>query len=90
MTYQIPSPYKCVKCEHEFEYTPDRMHPAPVLSKNIETDRGIWNQHMPVCPKCWSEFLMKNLGLGFNTKKWRPEGSDYDVEKEKLKEKNSA
>ena len=83
MSYIYPQPYKCVKCDHEFEYTPDRMHPAPVLSKEIETERSTFQQSMPVCPKCWAEFLMANIGLGFCTQKWRPEGSDYEIEKAK-------
>jgi DNA-directed RNA polymerase subunit RPC12/RpoP len=83
MTYQLPNPYKCVKCDHEFEYSPHHTHPAPVLSKQIETDRGIWNQHMPVCPRCWGDFLLKNIGIGYNTHKWKPEGSDYEIEKGK-------
>jgi len=83
MSYQLPSPYKCIKCDHEFQYSPDNGHPAPVLKREVETDRGTWNQHMPVCPKCWGAFLQEHVGLGFNTQKWRPEGSDYEVEKKK-------
>lgn len=84
MTYYSPSPYKCVKCSFDFEYTPSQTHPAPVLSREMTGDRGTWNQHMPVCPQCWARFLTENMGLGFSTQKWRPEGSDYDVEKAKI------
>lgn len=80
MSYTYPAPYKCIKCAHEFEYTPDRMHPAPVLYKAVDTDRGTYQQSMPVCPSCWATFLMKNLGLGYGTTNWNGT-SDYDKEK---------
>lgn len=82
MTYHFPSPYKCIKCDHEFQYSQDHGHPAPVLSRAVETDRGTYNQSMPVCPKCWADFLMENLGIGYGTTNWNGI-SDYDKEKNK-------
>ena len=84
MSYFAPSPYKCIKCDHEFEYSSDHMHPAPVLNQEVQTEKhGIQTKSIPVCPKCWAEFLMKNIGLGYATSVWRAEGSDYEIEKAK-------
>ena len=89
MTYQLPSPYKCVKCDHEFQYSSSHSHSGPVFARELETERGTFTQHMPTCPKCWAEFIMANVGLGFSTQKWKPEGSDYELEKAKLEEKSA-
>lgn len=83
MSYVSPSPYKCVKCDHEFEYSPHHTHAAPVLGREIETAHGLVTQSMPVCPTCWAKFLLENIGIGYSTTKWRPEGSDYEIEKAK-------
>jgi DNA-directed RNA polymerase subunit RPC12/RpoP len=83
MSYISPQPYKCVKCDHEFEHSPHHAHPAPVLQKEVQSERGTHSQAMPVCPRCWAKFLLENIGIGYNTQKWRPEGSDYQIEKEK-------
>ena len=85
--YYMPQPYKCLKCENEFQYSQSSSHSAPVLSEQYETERGTVQRHLPVCPKCWAEFLMKNLGLGYCTVSWSKDGSDY--EQAKLKEKNT-
>lgn len=79
MAYLVAQPYKCGKCGHEFKFSPDDGHPAPVLSQDYETDRGTVLRYLPVCPQCWTKFLMENIGLGFCTVKWLPEGSDYEV-----------
>jgi DNA-directed RNA polymerase subunit RPC12/RpoP len=84
MTYTLPSPYKCIKCGHEFEYARSENHGAPVMQRPVDTGRGIQTQHLPVCPNCWIQFLLANIGIGFNTQKWRPEGSDYEIEKAKI------
>ena len=78
MTYVVPQKYKCIKCEHEFQYSPHHTHPAPVLSKDVETDRGTYRQSMPVCPSCWATFLLENIGIGYQTTVWNKDGSDYE------------
>lgn len=81
MTYFIPQPYKCIKCEHEFKFSQSDGHPAPVLGESYETDRGTVQRYRPVCTNCWAKFLQENIGLGYCTTKWRPEGSDYELAK---------
>ena len=70
--YLAPQPYKCIKCGHEFKFSPHDHHPAPV---NSETD--------PVCPVCWDKFL-ESVGLGYCTVAWNKDGSEYE---RKLKNK---
>ncbi len=85
--YYAPQPYKCIKCENEFQYSQSNQHSAPVLSEQYESDRGTVQRYMPVCPKCWGAFLLKNVGVGYCTVQWSKEGSDYELAK--LKEKNT-
>ena len=85
--YYAPQPYKCIKCENEFQYSQSNSHSGPVLSEEYETKRGTLHRFMPVCPKCWADFLMKNVGLGYCTVAWTDTGSDYD--QAKLKDKNT-
>jgi DNA-directed RNA polymerase subunit RPC12/RpoP len=66
MSYIMPQPYKCIKCGHEFMFSPHCHHSAPMTS---EQD--------PACPRCWDEFL-KTVGLGYGTTAWTNEGSDYE------------
>lgn len=72
--YLVPQPYKCVKCAHEFMFSPHDKSFAPITS----SDR-------PVCPKCWDAFLAF-IGLGYGTTVWTKDGSEYD---QKIKEKNT-
>jgi DNA-directed RNA polymerase subunit RPC12/RpoP len=74
MTYLMPQPYKCIKCEYEFTFSPHNQHPAPTT---YEQD--------PVCPKCWHEFIV-GIGIGYGTTSWTKDGSAYE---QKLKEKNT-
>ena len=74
MTYLMPQPYKCIKCEHEFMFSPNDHNRAPFTSQN-----------KPVCPQCWDAFLA-TVGIGYGTAAWTKEGSEYD---QKLKEKNT-
>ena len=50
MNYILPQPHKCLKCGYEAEYSPHIQHPAPVT------------ENFTGCPKCWEEFLRKNIG----------------------------
>ena len=50
--YVIQQPHKCQKCGHIAPYGPHDEHPAPMLSSG-----------QPCCPKCWDEFLTKNIGI---------------------------
>ena len=75
MSYIVPQPYKCVKCDYEFVFSPHHTHAAPVLS--------IDERNVPMCPVCYAKFLMAHVGLSFSTSKYRPEGSDYEIEKAK-------
>jgi hypothetical protein len=75
--YYSPQQYKCVKCTFEFMYSPSNSHSGPVMSKEEETDRGTVTHSMPVCPKCWVDFLLKNVGYGLCTVDWG-QGSSYD------------
>ena len=78
MSYITPSPYRCVKCGHEFEFTPHRKHPSPVLMEEAESERrGAYTRYMPTCPQCYGEFIKQHIGLGYSTEVWTPEGSDY-------------
>jgi DNA-directed RNA polymerase subunit RPC12/RpoP len=63
--YLTPQPYRCIKCGHEEQWTPHNVQSAPI----------VWEK--PVCPKCWSEFLMANLGVMYCTIDWN-DGSEYD------------
>ena len=85
MSYFAPQPYKCIKCDHEFKFSQSDGHPAPILCEEYETNRGTVARYMPVCTKCWTKFLMENIGLGYCTVAWTKDGSDY--EQAKLKEK---
>lgn len=67
MSYCAAFPYKCIKCGHEFKFSPDDPHPAPKTSDG-----------RPSCPKCWDEFL-EALGLGYCTVAWTKEGSAYEI-----------
>ena len=82
--YITPQPYKCLKCSHEFEHTPDGTHSAPVLSRQEKDARGsVRTINMPVCPVCYAKFLMENVGIGYGTTVWFEGGSDYDKASEK-------
>jgi hypothetical protein len=72
MTYTLPQPYKCVKCDHEFMFSPHIPHPAPT---SLAGD--------PVCPRCWDKFLAESVGFGYCTVSFKKEGSDYEIEKAK-------
>lgn len=80
MSYVYSQQYKCIKCSYEFAYSPDEKHSAPVFSKDVQTPRGTYLQSLPVCPKCFEEFVMKNMGIGYCTVNWTGI-SDYDKEK---------
>jgi DNA-directed RNA polymerase subunit RPC12/RpoP len=67
MSYAFPQPHKCIKCGHEFLYSSDDGHTAPVTPDGDH----------PVCPKCWSEFLA-TVGLGYCTVAFTKSGSEYD------------
>jgi hypothetical protein len=75
--YIIPKQYKCVKCAFEFMWGPHHDHGAPLMSREETTDSGTVTHSMPVCPKCWTDFLLKNVGFGCCTVDWGY-GSDYD------------
>jgi DNA-directed RNA polymerase subunit RPC12/RpoP len=62
----VAQPYKCLKCGHEFSFSPHEQHPAPT---NSEQD--------PVCPVCWDTFL-KTVGIGYCTVAWTKAGSSYE------------
>lgn len=51
--YHAPQPYVCDRCGHEFSYSQDDPHSAPVFRK-----AG------PGCPKCYYEFLRAHIGFG--------------------------
>lgn len=70
--YIVPQPYKCLKCGHEFKFSPHNQHDAPVTNGD------------PVCPDCWDRFLRTYVGIGYCTVPWTKEGSSYDQEKAKL------
>ena len=75
--YILAQPYKCVKCGFEFNYSPHEQHPAPV----IESDQS---GYLPVCPNCYTDWIHKNLGLGYCTVHWASKsGSAYDIAKAK-------
>lgn len=69
MSHLFKQPHKCVKCGHEFLYSPHDHHPAPTDSTG-----------QPACPECWDEFLA-SVGLGYCTVAWTREGSAYDKAK---------
>lgn len=75
--YIMQQPYKCIKCAFEFKYGPHDGHGAPVMSREEETAKGTVTHSMPACPKCWTDFLLKNVGYGLCTVDWG-HGSDYD------------
>jgi DNA-directed RNA polymerase subunit RPC12/RpoP len=54
--YFIPQPYKCNKCNHEFEWSESVSHPL----MEYKDEKGITH---PTCPNCWNSFL-KTLGYG--------------------------
>jgi DNA-directed RNA polymerase subunit RPC12/RpoP len=85
MSYIMPAPYKCIKCGFEFNFTPHNTHSAPVLQREIPGGNGIYQQSMPICPKCWAKFLMDNVGIAYATTTWTKDGSDYE---NALKEQN--
>jgi DNA-directed RNA polymerase subunit RPC12/RpoP len=66
MSHCIAQPYKCIKCGHEFLYSRDDGHSAPVTSEGDH----------PVCLKCWDTFL-STVGLGYCTVTWDKSGSEY-------------
>ena len=83
--YIEPQQYKCLKCGHIFDYSPDRDHKFPVFEEEERTDRGIIHRDLPVCPKCFEEFIRKNVGVGYGTVPFRKEGSDYEVATKRAK-----
>lgn len=70
----MPQPHKCIKCEHEFNFSPHNYNIAPMTS---EKD--------PVCPKCWDEFL-KSIGIGYGTTAWTKDGSAYEQMKSRIED----
>ena len=75
--YVNQQPYKCVRCSFEFAYSPDVKHPAPVFYEEEETKRGTVVHSKPLCPRCYEEFMLKNIGFGLCTVDWGL-GADYD------------
>ena len=73
MVYRVPQPYKCVKCDYEFVFSPDHSHAAPVLSIDERT--------VPCCPVCYDKFIMENVGLAYGTTKWQSGDSAYELAK---------
>lgn len=80
--YYTPQPYKCIKCGYEFSYSQSHTHPAPVLSREVETKHGKQDQSLPLCPSCYGKFLIEHIGIGYGTTNWSGI-SDYDKEKTK-------
>jgi DNA-directed RNA polymerase subunit RPC12/RpoP len=78
MIYLVPQNYKCIykciKCKHEFIFSPHDPHPAPTTSAQD-----------PVCPRCWDEFVA-GIGIGYCTTAWTTDGSAYERQ---IKEKNT-
>ena len=70
--YITPQPYKCIKCGYEQKWTPHDHQSTPVV-----------NSGDPVCPQCWSNFLMSNLGIMYCTVNFR-NGSEYDNKKKSV------
>lgn len=50
MSYVIPQPYTCPKCNSEHMYSPHNSFPAPVLRGEDGIDK-------PICPNCYAKFL---------------------------------
>lgn len=50
--YFIPQAAKCPKCKYKIDISPDIREQFTVPTVN----------RMPVCPKCWEEFI-KNSGV---------------------------
>jgi hypothetical protein len=65
MSYIVPQPHKCTKCSHEQQHSP---HDGGLMVVDDE----------PLCPKCLSEFLRKNVGILKCTVNFRGDGSEYD------------
>lgn len=78
--YIIPQEYKCNKCQHEFKYGPHNEWNTPVIEEEEIRPNGadILTHSLPVCPKCWKDFIRQNLGLGYSTADWGYGGSHYD------------
>ena len=76
--YLMPQPYKCVKCGHEFHFTPHQSHPGPILSEQVKGERGEYTRYMPTCPHCYAAFIREHIGLGYCTTQWTEDGSEYD------------
>lgn len=51
MTYIIPRPHRCPKCDYECTYGPHDSFGAPVLNDG------------PVCPQCYANFLRDHCGV---------------------------
>ena len=77
--YIEPQQYKCLKCGHTFDYSPSNKHPFPVFEEEERTDRGIIHRDLPVCTKCFEEFVRRNVGVGYCTVQFRDVDSDYEV-----------
>lgn len=75
--YIMPQNYKCDQCGHEFIFGPHDSWATPVITEEEQTDQGIIVHDLPVCPKCWEQFLRANVGLGRCTVDWGG-GSYYD------------
>lgn len=50
--FLVPQPYICDHCGHDFEFSPDNPHTAPITLSGH-----------PVCPECWNKFLY-TIGVG--------------------------
>jgi hypothetical protein len=57
--YLTPSAYQCPK-GHEFPWSPHDQHPAPIWQHLNAAGRPWDDKARPVCPKCWSDFLVKS------------------------------
>lgn len=76
--YNYPQHYKCNKCDHEFMYGEHDPWNTPVLEEQEQIPKvGTVTHALPVCPKCWEQFLKTNLGLGYGTTDWGY-GTYYD------------
>lgn len=66
MSYITPQPHKCTKCGHEQQYSPHDYGGHLVVDGE------------PICQKCLSEFLLKNVGVLKCTIDWDGGGSEYE------------
>ena len=70
MSHIYAQPHKCIKCGHEFLYSRDDGHPAPVTAEGDH----------PALPDCWHQFPA-SLCPDHTTVAWMRAGSEYDKAK---------